>query len=73
MPRRTETAPDEILTAEELAAELKIPEGTLGYWRSTGRGPEFFRPGGRVVRYRRSAVNRWLAESGDTTLTAASK
>lgn len=73
MPRRTEQAPDEILTAEELATELKIPEGTLGYWRSTGRGPEFFRPGGRQVRYRRSAVTRWLADCGDTTLTATSR
>lgn len=71
MPRRA-AAPDEILTTEELAAELKIPEGTLGYWRSTGRGPAWFRPGGRQVRYRRSEVNRWLAECGDTTLTAAS-
>lgn len=58
---RDET-PDEMLTAAELSAEIKIPERTLAQWRYQGRGPRYLKLGGHV-RYRRSEVKAW-ADAG---------
>lgn len=63
---------DELVTSEELAEELRIPHGTIRSWRSRGKGPRWFSAGGKHVRYRRSEINRWLAEQGDTTMPARS-
>lgn len=52
---------DEVMTTDDVSSELKIPVGTLRYYRSCGSGPPSFRLGGRV-RYRRSAVLAWIAE-----------
>jgi predicted DNA-binding transcriptional regulator AlpA len=71
MPRRaailTPPVPDddELLTPVELSAKIKIPVATLSTWRARRQGPRAFRVGGHV-RYRRSEVDRWLAECGDT-------
>lgn len=56
---------DYLLTADEVAAELRIATSTLENWRSDRpdrprRGPVSFKVGGRVV-YRRSVVDAWLA------------
>lgn len=56
---------DELLTAGEVSRALKIPEPTLATWRSrSGRGVglPFIRLG-RCVRYQRSAVNEFIANS----------
>jgi excisionase family DNA binding protein len=53
------TDADELLTARELAAELKVSLRTLERWRARGIGPAYVRLG-RTVRYRRSDVNTWL-------------
>ena len=53
------TDADELLTARELAAELKVSLRTLERWRAQGIGPVYVRLG-RTVRYRRSDVNAWL-------------
>ena len=72
MPRKVTSLPeDPVVTPEELATELKIPLGTIYQWSSRGTGPTPFRPGGRQLRYRRSEVNRWLAECGDTSQRSA--
>lgn len=52
---------DEIMTTTDVATVLKVPAGTLKQWRSTGRGPRWFRLSERSVRYRRSDVDAWLA------------
>lgn len=55
--------PDEIellLTIRELSSMLGVPVDTLHGWRHRGEGPEGYRIG-RHVRYRRSAVEVWLA------------
>ena len=52
---------DEIITAPQLAEELKVPLTTVYYWNRIGTGPVRIRVG-RHVRYRRSAVNTWLEE-----------
>lgn len=52
--------PDEWVTAEELAAELKLPSvETLYSWRARRKGPAGVKIG-RYLRYRRSAINAWL-------------
>ena len=52
---------DELLTADELAEELKISPRTLERWRARGIGPAWVRVG-RSPRYRRSDVAEWLQE-----------
>ena len=69
MPRKG-AADDPLMTPAEVADYLNIPLQTLYNWRSEGRAPEGFKLGGHL-RFRRSMVNRWLAEQGDTTLSAA--
>lgn len=50
---------DELLTPAELAEWLKIPVATLYGWRYRAEGPPSIKVG-RHLRYRRSAVDRWL-------------
>lgn len=57
--RRTNS--DEILTLDEVAQILKIPISTLRKWRTNAQGPKGFRAG-KYVRYRRSAVEQFIAE-----------
>jgi len=51
---------EEMLTLHEACAFLRIPEGTLRYWRHADQGPASFTLGRRVV-YRRTEVERWIA------------
>lgn len=65
MIRTTDTKSDELLTREQVAAMLGIESHTLACWRSEGRGPaliKFGRGRSAAVRYRRSAVEAWLAD-----------
>ena len=43
------------------AAFLRVPEGTLRYWRHLGAGPRSFKVG-RHVRYWRADLVLWLTE-----------
>jgi phage terminase Nu1 subunit (DNA packaging protein) len=52
--------PDEILTRQELAAELKISLPTLDKLRAAGLPSETW--GLRTVRFRRRKVLSWLAQ-----------
>lgn len=54
-------ADDEMLDIHEAALFLRVPEGTLRYWRHLGIGPRSFKVG-RHVRYWRSDLILWLAE-----------
>jgi Helix-turn-helix domain len=56
----------DLMTTEQVSAELGIPVGTLRYYRSSGIGPVSFRLAGRV-RYRRSAVLAWVVEQEAAT------
>ena len=58
---------DALLTRAEVAKLLSVAPHTLACWRSAGKGPEVVKFGtGRsaAVRYRRSAVEAWLAAVG---------
>lgn len=52
---------DEMLTLQEACAFLRVPEGTLRYWRHLGAGPRSFKVG-RHVRYWRADLVLWLAD-----------
>lgn len=54
----------ELLTIDELAAELKVPPGTIYQWNYRGTGPRPLKVG-RHVRYRRGEVDRWLDDCAD--------
>ena len=52
---------DEMLSLQEACAFLRVPEGTLRYWRHLGAGPRSFKVG-RHVRYWRTDLILWLTE-----------
>jgi len=58
----------EYLFTKQVAEEFGINAATLRYWRHADQGPASFTlgPRGRVV-YRRSEVERWLAEQEQAT------
>jgi hypothetical protein len=59
------TTTDELLNRAQVAAILGVTTHTLACWRSQGRGPAMVKFGaGRsaAVRYRRSAVEAFLAD-----------
>src|SRR5688572_13566366 len=62
----------DMLTTEEAADYLRVQPRTLGDWRYRGIGPRYVTYG-RVVRYRRAALDSWLAsrERGSTSDDAA--
>ena len=59
--RRSTALGDEMLTLAEACKLLRIPEGTLRYWRHLGAGPRSFKIG-RHVRYWRTDLVLWLTE-----------
>jgi len=62
------TTPDELLTRKEAAAILKIEPVTLAAWASRGHPKLPFIKVGRLPRYRRSDLERFL---DDNTRTVA--
>jgi excisionase family DNA binding protein len=52
--------PAALLTPHELSDYVKVPVQTLYMWRYHGKGPEAIKVG-RHLRYRREAVESWLA------------
>lgn len=57
---------DEIIGTDQVSTMTKIPKGTLRYFRHSNQGPASFTLGRRVV-YRRSEVERWIAEQEAAT------
>lgn len=60
-----------LLDDKQAAEYLTVSPGTLSVWRSTGRYSLPFVKVGRMVRYRLSDLDEWLAarsrETGSTT------
>ena len=50
-----------LLTSRDVAALLGLKDRTVDLMRVTGRGPTFLKIG-RIVRYRLSDVETWLAQ-----------
>ncbi len=59
--RTSKSLGDEMLTLQEACTYLRVPEGTLRYWRHLGTGPRSFKLG-RHVRYWKTDLLLWLTE-----------
>ena len=51
----------EILDTKQAAEYLKHKESTLETWRSTGKGPVWYKPGGKVLYYK-TDLDEWIKE-----------
>jgi excisionase family DNA binding protein len=60
-PARTESR-TELLTVDDVAADLKVPKSTLYQWSYLGEGPPVVRVG-RHLRYPSDRLDAWI-ESG---------
>lgn len=59
----TQLAPDPLLTIPEVCERLRISRATLYRWRSEGKPtPKSIKPGGGLVLYLTSEVERFLQE-----------
>jgi excisionase family DNA binding protein len=52
--------PDELLTIEEVIAELRVPRSTFHRWQQTGTAPRVMKLPSGAVRIRRTALEEWL-------------
>lgn len=52
---------DSFIQPEQAAELIGITVGQLAQLRYKGGGPVFYKPHGRLVRYRRSEVLEWLS------------
>lgn len=50
------------LTPIKAAKYLGISEAVLRLWRSTGKGPRFYRAGEKLIRYRKGDLDSWIEE-----------
>lgn len=53
---------EEYYTTEECAAILKVSPKTLETWRSRGKGPKYYKVGGRVL-YKKSDIEAFIEGS----------
>ena len=63
--KTTEGLLADFLTQAEAAVALRICKRTLERWRRLGEGPPISKIGRRVL-YRRSSIQKWLAEQEQT-------
>lgn len=52
----------ELITTDDLAEELGVTSHCLRRWRTQNKGPAYVHVG-RLVRYRRADIERWLAKN----------
>lgn len=57
-----DSKPSVLASTKQVSRRYGIPERTLEHMRYMGNGPPYVRLGPRCVRYRLSAVDRWLNE-----------
>lgn len=74
-PSETAAQSDELLTAKQAAAFLKVKPGTLACWRTTKRYPLKYTRVGKSIRYRLSDLQAFLAarDSGADDLVQGDK
>ncbi len=59
---RNRTEEDPLNTTKEAARQLNVQDATLEAWRCRGGGPEYVRLSARAIRYRQSALDKFIAE-----------
>lgn len=50
------------LTPLKAARYVGVSEAVLRLWRSTGKGPRFYRAGEKLIRYRKGDLDSWIDE-----------
>jgi predicted DNA-binding transcriptional regulator AlpA len=55
-------ADDRYVRTEQAAEFLGVAAATLKSWRLKAKGPPFFRPSNRVIRYRISVLDEWMKQ-----------
>ena len=63
--------PEELISNDDAARELRVQTNTLTSWRALGRGPNFVKVG-RAVYYRRADLSEWLGAQRRQPTRAAS-
>lgn len=66
------TNPDPLLTTTQASAYLQTPERTVIYWRHTNQGPSYVQTCKKRIRYRRSALEEFIASRTVTTAESRS-
>jgi excisionase family DNA binding protein len=64
MDKRMQVNPRQLLTVEELADFLQIPQTTIYAWRHRRKGPDAIRVG-RHLRFRITDIESWLDKQHD--------
>lgn len=59
-----------LLTPRMLADELGVTTKSLERWRATGEGPPFLRVSRKIIRYRKTDVEGFLAARVATSTTS---
>ena len=62
---------DPVWNPVEAAAYIGVSPVTLKDWRAQARGPAFYRLGGKLIRYRKSALDAYLSECEVTSNASA--
>jgi predicted DNA-binding transcriptional regulator AlpA len=52
--------PQNVLSEAQAARYCGVSPATLRLWRTRGTGPTHFRAGQKLVRYRRTDLDRWI-------------
>jgi predicted DNA-binding transcriptional regulator AlpA len=61
-PALLDTERRPILDSRQTGRYLGVTEDALRLWREKGGGPPFFKAGPRLIRYRRSDLDQWIAK-----------
>lgn len=64
MPKTVERDP--LLKLADVLEELDVAKSTFFRWRACGRAPRAIKYPNGEIRFRRSAIDRWLAANEET-------
>jgi excisionase family DNA binding protein len=67
MDEKSSKAPEPLMTAEEVAAQLRVSEGTVNQWVKLGRIPVV--KIGRLNRFRRDDIEAYIASRAEPATT----
>jgi predicted DNA-binding transcriptional regulator AlpA len=54
-------SPEQLLTIDQVIAELAVPRATFYRWRQLGKAPRAIKLPSGAVRIRRSELDRWIS------------
>jgi hypothetical protein len=54
---------NDLMTIEQTCEYLQVKRGALAQLRYLGRGPTYFAPTLKTIRYSRADVDKWMVES----------